>query len=284
MAENFVISQGLEVVTTPTFEWLEDKLKACRNSLIIGSPYVNGGLGQLMSLVKKDLPRTLVTRTDLRDFAVGASNLATICSLSEEGVDVRTLSDIHAKVYVVDESMALVTSANATYSGLYRSRECGLATRDPDVARYLASFILSGLGSEKPPRKMSIRDLRDLHNSLEAIKVNVPERMNHEYQGEGESFGEAVFSFNDMEKMLDGFRGWSKLTLHGVMRMPDSNFVLDDVYNACAAAAAKEYPKNRNVSAKLRQQLQHLRDLGIVEFVDNQGRYRRLISLEEKIR
>ena len=37
-----------------------------------------------------------------------------------------------------------------------------------------------------------------------------------------------------------------------------------------------KHPKNQNVAAKVRQQLQFLRDDGYIDFVDNDGTYRRL--------
>lgn len=38
----------------------------------------------------------------------------------------------------------------------------------------------------------------------------------------------------------------------------------------------KLYPNNNHIRDKIRQQLQILREYGYVEFVDDQGRYRRL--------
>ena len=275
------MAQELEIITTPTYEWLAENVKTCRTRLVIGSPYVNDAVKEIMGLVKEDLPRTLVTRTDLRDFAVGASNLATLCSLSKNGVDVRTLLNIHAKVYVIDNSMALVTSANATYSGLHRNRECGLATRNPSIVKQLATSLLSGLGAETPPRRMSSKDLEALCDSLDYLRVTMPKQVDSESTGESSSFGEAEFKITDAERLLGGFRGWQRLTLRGVLQMPERYFHIDEIYMKCAPIAAKEYPQNRHVLAKLRQQLQQLRNLGIVEFVDNRGRYKRLLEMED---
>jgi len=51
-------------------------------------------------------------------------------------------------------------------------------------------------------------------------------------------------------------------------------FTLNDIYKF-DSYFAKLYPWNRHRLDKLRQTLQNLRDLGIIEFVD-EGRYRRL--------
>ena len=52
-------------------------------------------------------------------------------------------------------------------------------------------------------------------------------------------------------------------------------FSLADVYSL-EPHFAKLYPRNRHRLDKLRQTLQHLRDEGSVEFLDDQGHYRRV--------
>ena len=59
--------------------------------------------------------------------------------------------------------------------------------------------------------------------------------------------------------------------------MPDSGFQISDLLAVCSPMAAREYPRNQNVRPKLRQQLQILRDLGLVEFL-GKGFYRRTMN------
>lgn len=53
-------------------------------------------------------------------------------------------------------------------------------------------------------------------------------------------------------------------------------FTLDDVYQF-RGQFAKSHPNNGHVTDKIRQTLQYLRDDGIIEFVDNNGYYKRLV-------
>ena len=69
-------------------------------------------------------------------------------------------------------------------------------------------------------------------------------------------------------------RGWTTLTLAIVRRIGKPVFSLADLYERNAEFSAV-YPDNRNVSAKIRQQLQVLRDLGILAF-EGKGLYRML--------
>lgn len=68
-------------------------------------------------------------------------------------------------------------------------------------------------------------------------------------------------------------RGWLADVLRCVERLY-STFTLENVYSFEAELAAK-HPQNRNIRPKIRQQLQVLRDIGLIEFV-TPGSYRRL--------
>lgn len=262
-----------EIVTTPTFDWLAQYAKECNSRVLIGSPYVNNGIVPLAKLIPNGVNRTLVTRTDLRDFAVGASNLDTLCNLAQDGVTIRSLSNFHAKIYVFDDKTALVTSANATHAGMYRNWECGLGTTDSEVVLQLAKTLLSGFGSDNPPRVMKLGELEALRIPLEAIKATVSKPLHVVETSDAISAPDAVFFVPDKEALLEGFGGWQRLTLRAVLEMPEAGFGMNELYAVCAPWAAKEYPKNNFVQAQLRKQLQLLRDLGLVEFV-RPGEYR----------
>ena len=183
-------------------------------------------------------------------------------------------------MYIFDNT-ALVTSANATVSGMYRNWECGLATQDEKLADQLASTLLKGLGSRRHPAEMKLEELESIRGSVEAIKVTLPTipfAIDVENHSEDNAPAiEAQFSISDDAALVEGFKGWTRLTLHGVLAMPESEFQIPDLLEVCGPMAARQYPSNQNVRPKLRQQLQILRDLGLVEFL-GKGSYRRTMS------
>jgi type II restriction enzyme len=67
-------------------------------------------------------------------------------------------------------------------------------------------------------------------------------------------------------------RGWTLDVLNVVRPLGKSEFALADVYKS-DAYLAKLHPANRNIHPKIRQQLQVLRDLGVLEFL-GRGEYR----------
>ena len=274
------MTESLQIVTTPTFDWLAEFASACRSRMLIGSPYVNSGILSLTSLVANDVSRTLVTRTDLRDFALGASNLDSLCALASDGVTIKALSNFHAKMYILDNA-ALVTSANATVSGMYRNWECGLATHSENLADQLASMLLKGMGSKRYPAEVTLEDLEGIRISVAAIKVALPSipiaLEVEDLSADNSPTIEAEFSISDDAAFVEGFQGWTRITLQGMLAMPESEFHISSLLEACEPMAARQYPRNHYVRDKLRQQLQILRDRGLVEFLDK-GFYRRTMS------
>ena len=62
--------------------------------------------------------------------------------------------------------------------------------------------------------------------------------------------------------------GWLEDTLECVEQIPEDVFSLEEMYRF-EASLSEKHPENNNVCAKIRQQLQQLRDKGYIEFLGN---------------
>ncbi|HXN93810.1 MAG TPA: hypothetical protein VN879_04870 [Candidatus Acidoferrales bacterium] len=69
-----------------------------------------------------------------------------------------------------------------------------------------------------------------------------------------------------LEKLQVGKRGWTLDVLQVVQSLGKMDFTLADVYER-ANDLAKLHPNNAHVRDKIRQQLQVLRDLGLLDFL-----------------
>ncbi len=78
-----------------------------------------------------------------------------------------------------------------------------------------------------------------------------------------------LLEFNDIHT-----RGWVFDILNCINHISTNVFSLADVYLFASYLAVK-HPQNKNIKAKIRQQLQVLRDLNFIEFL-GQGKYRKL--------
>ena len=59
-------------------------------------------------------------------------------------------------------------------------------------------------------------------------------------------------------------------------------FTLEDMYKFVDSLALK-YPNNNYIEDKIRQQLQFLRNEGLIQFIDNNGSYKLAQSLKDHI-
>jgi hypothetical protein len=94
----------------------------------VASAYVTDS-GLLSALVAGTRRVQLLTSLLRMDVITGATSLDALANLIEAGVDCRCLSTgprLHAKVYIVDDESAVVTSANLTVSALRRNIEVGI--------------------------------------------------------------------------------------------------------------------------------------------------------------
>lgn len=86
---------------------------------------------------------------------------------------------------------------------------------------------------------------------------------------------DAFRMFGALKSIDPKVRGWTTLTLQVIRSLERDAFMLKDLYEQEGRFAAA-YPENMNIRAKIRQQLQTLRDFGYLEFLGN-GFYRLLI-------
>jgi type II restriction enzyme len=101
------------------------------------------------------------------------------------------------------------------------------------------------------------------------------EVVGHGCQNNRELVREAFQRFDGLKNIPLGMRGWTTLTLRVIRDLRREAFTLNDLYER-ESRFSEEYPENRNIRPKIRQQLQVLRDLGYLAFLGN-GDYRLLI-------
>lgn len=262
------------IIVTPTAQWLESALAHCSTSVTVSSPYVGDYFADTISRLPEKIEVALLTRTLITDFASRASDLDAVCKLAKRSDGVLSLSSLHAKVYVVDETKALVTSANATYSGMNRNRECGLEVTSRAEVRTLATLIHSGFGGIPKPKSWTVEDLEELREPVKVLRDALPRTTKSQLQTV-DAPPRVELPRRQFNKLIESFSGWLQLTLEGIAMIESNIFTMEQVWIACSPLAQRRFPENRHSREKMRQQMQRLRDLGLVLFV-GKGRYERL--------
>ena len=269
-----------EIIVTPTLTWLKGKMSQCSSEITIASPFVNDGIWMFADIPNPHLKRSIVTRINVRDFAFGASSLSTLSKLVKDGWKIFSLPRIHAKIYIFDNSSALITSANSTHAGLTQNLECGITTDDPATIKNLRKTLLSGLGSDTKPVKLTSVELESLRAPVDLVEKTIKEikeienQLVYKFLSEPD---ESVISFYEKDEFLNAFKQWRRLTLEGIIKLQKTEFILRELYAVGLPMAQNQYPTNRFAKDKLRQQLQFLRDMGLIKFLGH-GRYKCLFK------
>jgi hypothetical protein len=262
-------------ITTPTREWLAHGLRECSFRFLVASPYVGTYLPAAVAKLSAKVSTTLLTRTDLWDFAVGASDIEAVCMMARRGGKILSMAGLHAKVYVVDNRCALVTSANATKSGMECNWECGVAIDDPSEIAELLKLILRGFGSSQRPQSWTLDEVEMLRAPVQALREQLAP-MEALRRLELRSAPPIKLNGVSQAALLNGFSGWTNLVLEGTLAQANGDFTLDSLLSTCMLLVAARFPRNRYVREQVRKQLQRLRDLGLIEFIGG-GNYRRTV-------
>ena len=154
----------MQLIRSPWAETFADFGRAIRSEAIIAAPFIRAGpLENLSAMLNPDRPPKidLITNLDVDSLLRGTVDMEAISKFSKAlpEVTVRHLPGLHAKTYIADESMAIITSGNMTRNSLYRNYEYGVQITEPEVVRQIADDIreYSYLGTQ-----VSIAELDEL--------------------------------------------------------------------------------------------------------------------------
>jgi type II restriction enzyme len=136
------------------------------------------------------------------------------------------------------------------------------------------AFALSAL-EKRPPLSPAARRAGWVGCIILLDKIPVHARITVVTEGTPHAPREVRNSYNrlrPLERLQVEKRGWTLDVLQVVQSLGRMDFTLTDVY-AHADTLAELHPKNAHILDKIRQQLQVLRDLGLLEFLGS-GSYR----------
>ncbi len=119
-------------------DWKKELMDAAshgHSELRIICPFIKHAVAK--ELIKHGRPKFLqvITRFNLRDFASGVSDTSALRLLLKAGAQIRGVKNLHAKLYLFNDTRAILTSANLTMAALTRNHEFGFIATDEAVVR-----------------------------------------------------------------------------------------------------------------------------------------------------
>jgi|WetSurMetagenome_2_1015567.scaffolds.fasta_scaffold393265_1 phosphatidylserine/phosphatidylglycerophosphate/cardiolipin synthase-like enzyme len=275
------ISRGqgmkLEVITNPVIDTF---LKLIRDSSeqLLASPFIKTNVASMIIENKpKEAKMSLLTNYKLNNFYRSSSDIKAIQYFIENDIRIRNYPKLHAKTYIFDSERAIITSGNLTLGGLQNNYECGVLISDTDTVKKLKSDFLQIFLNEQEVSEVTEEILLTTENILSKIPK---EKKIHFEKSEKEIFAKNKFEPEDdlyeggIDSITGSLSGWRLDVFNLVLKVPSHAFKLEQIYLG-EEKLQLLHPDNRNIKAKIRQQLQELRDLGLLEFLGS-GTYRKL--------
>ncbi len=264
----------MKILTTP---WKNDFLELvseAKHSIKITSPFVKENIcRQLVEAKQPDSKFELITSFKLANIYSGSLDLSALdLILLNKGV-VKNYSKLHSKVYLFDDTKAIITSGNLTNGGLIGNYEYGILLDDKEIVSNISSDFKT-LSNDERTGTVKAEDLIAVWNIL----TNIPKKETLKlpvYTLEIDSPEQVadIIEF-PVVAITQELKGWKLAVFNCLNSLPQQQFTTNDAYSFENILRDK-YPSNNNVKDKVRQQLQYLRDLGLIEFL-GAGIYKKL--------
>ncbi|MDE0014155.1 MAG: phospholipase D-like domain-containing protein [Candidatus Poribacteria bacterium] len=186
----------MQTILSPWADAFEVFARSVRKSAILVSQFITAPpLQRFASLLDADnQPQvTLLTNLEVDSLLQETVDVNAIAQFCREvpTTSVRNLPGLHAKVYVADESVAIVTSGNLTNNSLNRNYEYGIQIDNSTIVRRIACELqdYGRLGAS-----VSLEELDYLAESAATLRAKHSARLNssrselkHEFQNQLDS-------------------------------------------------------------------------------------------------
>lgn len=262
----------MEIITTPWKNRFLDLISNSKKSIKITSPFVKENIcDDILKVKQSNASFELVTSFKLMNIHSGSVDIEGLEKIINNNGIVKNFSTLHAKIYLFDDKEVVITSGNLTNGGLLHNYEYGIYTKDKHiVTKTITDFNLisqnENVGNIKLTDIVAVRDLlskipKSDRIKLPKYKIETPEK-----------YLDIIELDNNI--ITSSLKGWKLEVFKCVNTISKQIFTLDEI-NKFENQLKIAYPSNNNILPKIRQQLQYLRDLGLLEFLGN-GEYRKL--------
>jgi hypothetical protein len=261
----------IELLKNPWKQTFLDLAQGSRSMVQVAAPFVKQpAVRELIEALPGGVALSLVTSFKLAHYHAGASDLDALSRVLDARGRVFNHQKLHAKIYLFDRKTAIVSSGNLTQGGLVENYEYGVLLRDePAVGQVVADF--EALLRDPKTGQLTADRIEEARRLLAAVPPLPRVRLPNLPASSDDDSGVLVVGGAPLQGT---FTGWKRDVFEVLERIPAQEFTLQDL-RVFENDLQRRHPENRNVAPKIRQQLQLLRDNGLVEFV-SRGRYRKL--------
>lgn len=120
-----------ELILSPVEDKLTQFIKSAQKSLFVAVPYIKKYGVELLSKNARTNELRLITNFSIQNVIGNGFDIKAMLNLWDRfRLEVSSLQNLHAKVYIADDKTAFITSANLTRGGLVENYEYGIILQD----------------------------------------------------------------------------------------------------------------------------------------------------------
>ena len=172
-AYTFIVTPSKESSETVYGE-ISRELSKAKQEVLICSPWITYIVDELSNFKKKEgkkIDIKIITRLIKEDIDKGVTDLNKLKVLKDNfGAEIRYNNDLHAKMIIIDNSIAIISSANLTKKGLYVNYEAGVCLKDKNMIEKITLFFDDVWKESKPLTEQAIKNV--LSNKKRYPKIN----------------------------------------------------------------------------------------------------------------
>ena len=267
----------LTIIKSPWENLFLELIRQSKRKIYLSSPFIKR---QTAETIIKNINGNPVVKYihsfKLANFHRGVSDLEALNIFNENNIKQKNIHNIHAKIFIFDNK-AVITSANLTFGGLRNNIEYGILVQGEIVKQVENDYLLFFNSNEYPFIDAEIiKKAEDILQSVPKEKIKKEPKLSDKKLFVEILNDEIIDERFDggTDAILSNLSSWKKDVFEQLLNIDKDVFNLNDVYKFKSILHVL-HPENKNIEPKIRQQLQYLRDLGLLEFVKS-GIYKKL--------
>ena len=262
----------MRIIKTPWKNELLELVSKSQKSIKITSPFVKENICNDLLLAKPaNTKLELITSFKLMNLYSGSLDLKAIEKIIQQNGVVRNHPKLHSKLDIFDDEKMIITSGNLTNGGLLNNYEYGIYSSDISLVTEAVTDFDSILNNEKTGT------IEQRHvETVRQILAKIPKSASLKFPKYDIETPEEIDDVLEVPEnsIASTLTGWKLDIFNCTNALPNQIFTLYEL-NEFQGFLKEKHPSNQHIPDKIRQQLQQLRDLGLIEFLGN-GRYKKL--------
>ena len=251
----------IALIKSPWEDVFLNLVEQTKEKLRITSPFIKSNpVEKMISAKDANVSIEYITSFKLMNFYRKSSDFEALDTILKNNGIIRNYQPLHSKVYIFDENQAIITSGNLTNGGMNTNYEYGVLIKDENnVGSVLHDFY--DIFNSSITGEISFEKIE---NAQKIIQDTPREKQVKFKPLQYEEDENDIFDVG-LSPIVENLTGWKLEVFNCLDSIENRTFYLEEAY-AFEDVLSDKYPNNRNIKDKIRQQLQYLRDLGLIEF------------------